>query len=107
MPKTTVDEHRLVPAGEYQVRMPREITRVEAVTVSQRMNQPANTHLWLAVLAADSAHPLAPLLGRQRVHLLSHLSPVSFHFEDIYVPWRLEALFSCCARVASTPADAR
>lgn len=62
MPKTAVDENYTSPAGQNQVRLPRQSTPVKAVAKSKSINEATNLQFRLRVLRSDTAHPFAALL---------------------------------------------
>jgi hypothetical protein len=56
MPEATVDEDDGFPAGENEVRLPRQVFAVEAKSVTAAMNQLADEELGLGVQAPYGAH---------------------------------------------------
>jgi hypothetical protein len=56
MPKAPVDENRLLPRYEGEVRMAWQITSMKTVPESKAVDQSADEHLRLRVLGADQTH---------------------------------------------------
>lgn len=63
VPKATVDEDDLPPAGEDEIGFAGKVLAVQPEAVAHAVNEAADQQLDLAVLGADAAHQLAaPLL---------------------------------------------
>lgn len=60
VPETAIDENNPFSAGENEVRAPRQVGPVQAITVALRVEQPANQHLGSSVLALDRLRRLTP-----------------------------------------------
>lgn len=67
MPKATVNEDHFSAWPEHKVGAARQILHMEAVAVAHCVDQPSDAHLWLGVFAADPAHDVAALAGREGV----------------------------------------
>jgi hypothetical protein len=68
VPKTAMDENHFGSANENQIRLPRQIAPVEAVTISHAIDKTSYEHLGSSVLASDPAHQAAALSDGQLVH---------------------------------------
>ncbi len=71
MPETAVYEDHLPARGEYKVGTARQAFRVNAVAISQTMDQPPNAEFGFGVRRPDPTHPLASLASRQCVETTS------------------------------------
>ena len=59
MPEATMDEDQLTQTRKDEVRSAREVPHMKSVSVSHRMYQPSDNHLWAGVLGMYSPHYLA------------------------------------------------
>jgi hypothetical protein len=67
VPETAVYEYDLATRGKNQIGLAGQIPAMEAIAVIHAMHQAADFHFRLGILSVDSAHPLAPGGGRQRI----------------------------------------
>jgi hypothetical protein len=68
MPPTSVDEDRLLPGRENQVRLPRQLTHMKSVTIPEPMEKPPDDHLRPGILAPDLRHQGAARLMPYSIH---------------------------------------
>src|SRR5271154_5193603 len=80
MPETAVDKDDLFPAGENEIRRPRQVGAMETVAEALRMEQSANQQFRSSVLALDRLHRLAP--DRRRLHRSLPLNSDQIRFFD-------------------------
>ncbi len=71
VPETTMDQNRLAPERENEVRPARKPTVMKHVSITRAMKQPSDDHLGLRVLALNRGHVAAALLGSQNVGQLT------------------------------------
>lgn len=67
VPETPMHKNNLSTPRKDQIRAARQVAIVEAIAVSERVEDGANDHLRRGVFAANSGHAVAPLLCRQDV----------------------------------------
>lgn len=68
MPEAPVDEDRLTPGREREIRPSRPVLVVLRRPVAHRLDQTANLDLRRGVTASNTRHPFASLCFRKRVH---------------------------------------
>jgi len=74
MPKTSVYKNDFTAAGKHKVGMARQIAAVQSVSKTHPMNQLADEQLRLRVLGTNQAHPYAPFLWAEAIHLSTESS---------------------------------
>ena len=68
MPEAAVHEDDRVPFGKHDIRVSRQLGRMEAVAKTQCVQMASHKHLRLRVLRTNPAHDFAALLGRDGIH---------------------------------------
>ena len=68
VPEAAVDEDRLVPASEHDIRPSGEVFAMEAIAVAHGVETAADDHFRLGIAAFDGLHDAAALLGGAGVH---------------------------------------
>ena len=68
MPETPIHEDTSTIFPQYQIRMPRQLRRIQPVTESPIPQPPAHNHLRLRILPSDRSHVLVPLFCREFIH---------------------------------------
>jgi hypothetical protein len=71
MPKTAMNKYDLPGCWENQIWSAWKIPFVEAKSVSESMDKPADTKFWLRVLALNAPHQRGSLLHRHNIHARS------------------------------------
>ena len=68
MPEAAVDENRLAPASEHDIRPSGQVLAMEAIAISHGVEATPDDHLRLCVTALDRLHDAPALLGGAGVH---------------------------------------
>jgi hypothetical protein len=67
MPKTTMNKNYLLPALEYQIRMTRELSIMQTISVSQTMDEFSYNQFRFGIRTPDKGHPSASLFWSELI----------------------------------------
>ena len=68
MPEAAMNKNRFVAGRENHIRIARQIAPMQAVTVSETVNQAANRYLGLRVFTSNAPHIFTAALWRDCIH---------------------------------------
>ena len=68
MPETPMDEDRLAARRKHKIGTAGQLTDMQSITVTERVDKPPDNEFGRSILAANPRHKVTALFGSQRVH---------------------------------------